>query len=165
MYDVKPVTSDKEMDCGASCLKMLLAYYGIDVPLETLIEECHTRVNGCTLKDVMLAARAHGLADAKAYKMDAEELIQQDRPAIIWWRYYHFCIFCGKNEKGEPVIINPDRGRYPIDTGTFKSLYSGIALFNGEPVTVPDEGGGDYEARIAALEDELAAAKIILGVE
>ena len=64
------------------------------------------------------------------------------------------------------MIINPDRGRYAIDAGTFKSLYSEVALFNGEPETLPDEEpAGDYEARIRLLEDELAAAKIILGVE
>ena len=165
MYDITPVTSEKSMDCGATCLKMLLSYYGIDAPLDELTEECNTRVNGCTLRDVMVAARGRGLTEIAAFKMDAEELIRQDRPAIIWWRYYHFCVFCGKNEKGEPVICNPDRGRYAIDAGTFKSLYSGVALFNGEPETLPDEPTGDQEARTEALEDELAATKIILGVE
>ena len=165
MYDVTVVTSPKTMDCGATCLKMLLSYYGTDVDLDVLTGELNTRVMGCTGKDVMRVGRAHGL-DPVAYKMDAEELIMQDRPAIIWWRYYHFCVFCGKNAKGEPVIINPDRGRYAIDKGTFKSLYSEFAIFNGAPESLPDEGGsGDYEERIAALEDELAAAKILLGVE
>lgn len=165
MYNVTPVTSPKSMDCGATCLKMLLSFYGIDAPLDELIEECNTRINGSNARDVMVAGRGRGL-EMICFKMDAEELLKQDRPAIIWWRFYHFVVFCGLNDKGEPVIINPDRGRYAIDAGTFKSLYSEVALFNGEPETLPDkEPAGDYEARIRLLEDELAAAKIILGVE
>ena len=48
MFDVTPVTSRREVDCGPTCLKMLLAYYGIDVPLEQLIVECGENVWGCT---------------------------------------------------------------------------------------------------------------------
>lgn len=34
MYDVISVTSERPTDCGATCMKMLLAYYGQDVPLK-----------------------------------------------------------------------------------------------------------------------------------
>ena len=37
MYDVDLTTSMGTVYCGPACLRMLLAYYGIDVPLETLI--------------------------------------------------------------------------------------------------------------------------------
>lgn len=133
MFDVKPITSPKQVDCGATALQMLLAYYDIDVPLDQLIVECNTRIVGCSAKDLLRVGRAHGMTDMHAYSMDAGEVIKQDRPSIIWWRYNHFCVCCGMNEKGEVVICNPDRGRYPLDVGSFKSFYSGIALFNGEP--------------------------------
>ena len=90
MYDVIPVTSPKNYDCGATCLKMLLAYYGIDIPLEDLIRECNTRMIGCSGGDLLRVGRAHGLKDMKAYSMDAEELIRHDRPGIIWWKYGHW---------------------------------------------------------------------------
>ena len=132
MYDVVPVTSPKATDCGPTCLKMLLAYYGEEVPLDQLIEECHTRLIGCTAKDVMAAGRLHGL-DMRAYKMDADELMRQDRPAVIWWMYNHFVVFCGLDADGKVVICNPDRGRYRVSAGTFASFYTRVALFNGEP--------------------------------
>lgn len=137
MFDVTPVTSPKQLDCGATCMKMLLSYYGTDVPLNTLIRECNTRVIGCSGKDLMQAGRKHGL-DMMAFQMDAEELIRQDRPAIIHWKHTHWCIFCGMNDKGEVVICNPDRGRYPLDAGTFASFYTGVALFNGDPEDLPE---------------------------
>lgn len=136
MFNVMPITSKIAVDCGATCLQMFLAYYGIDVDLKILTEECETNVTGCTAGGIKRAGEKHGL-DIKAYNMSAEELIRQDRPAIIHWRSNHFCVFCGMNEEGKVVICNPDRGRYPLPVKSFTNFYCGVALFNGEPVDLP----------------------------
>lgn len=138
MYDVTPITSDIERDCGPTCLKMLLAYYGEDVPLSDLTRECKVGIVGCSGADLLRAGRVHGL-DMKAFQMDAEDLIRQDRPAIIWWKYTHWCVMCGKDNDGNVVICNPDRGRFGIDPESFAVLYTGIAIFNGEPNDLPGE--------------------------
>lgn len=132
MYDVTPITSPKEVDCGPTCLQMLLAYYGEDIDLDTLIKECNVKISGCTGKDLMRVGNAHGM-DMKAFKMDAEEIAVQDRPSIVWWLYNHWCVCCGLDENGQVVICNPDRGRYRMSQSLFKAFYSGVALFNGEP--------------------------------
>ena len=139
MFDVKPITSPINLDCGATCMEMLLDYYGIDVPLDDLIVECHTRIIGCSAKDLIRVGRAHGL-DMIAYKMDAEELVKQDRPAIVWWRYSHWCVFCGQDDAGNVVICNPDRGRYRMSKGIFASFYTGVSLWNGEPHDIEEVG-------------------------
>ena len=141
MYDVIPVTSPKNYDCGATCLKMLLAYYGIDVSLEDLIRECNTRMIGCSGGDLLRVGRAHGLEDMKAFRMDAVELIHQDRPAIIWWKYSHWCVFCGQDEAGKIVICNPDRGRYRMPASIFDAFYTGVSIWNGEPELNTDTEG------------------------
>lgn len=139
MFDVKPVTSERQTDCGPTCLKMLLEFYGINVELQQLIQECGVDIIGCSANDLTRVAREHGLTEITIYSMDAEELVKQDRPAIIWWCWNHFVVFCGKNDKGEIVICNPDRGRFPIDFGTFKTRMTGIkpgqgiSIWNGEP--------------------------------
>ena len=137
MFDIYPVTSAIPNDCGATCLKMILAYYGQDIPLEQLVKECNTRLIGCSAADIMRAGRLHEL-DMKAYKMDAEELVNQDRPSIILWRYNHFVVLCGKDEEGKIVICNPDLGRYRMSFGTFKCFFTEICLFNGEPHDLPE---------------------------
>lgn len=137
-YNVTPITSDKPFDCGPTCLQMLLAYYGTAVDLETLTRECGVTYMGCSAKDVMLVGRAHGL-DMVAFNMDAAELIRQDRPAIVWWKYQHFVVFSGTDENGKVVICNPDLGRYRMTAGTFKAFYSGVSLWNGEPHDLPEE--------------------------
>ncbi len=142
MYDVTPVTTEHLTACGPASLAMLLAYYGQSVPLDDLIDECDTRMIGCTGADLLRVGRLHGL-DMLAYEMSADELLRQDRPAIIWWKYGHWCAFCGRNAKGEPVICNPCRGRYPLDAGTFGALYSGVALFSGVPTELPPDYFGE----------------------
>ena len=154
MYDVIPVTSPRETDCGATCLKMLLDYYGIDVPLDQLTKELETRLIGCSAADIMRVARAHGLDDIQSYSIDANELVRQDRPAIIHWKYNHWCVFCGCDDEGRVSIANPDRGRFRMSFGTFAALFTGlddrpdqgVAIFNGEPADLKFVAEDNYSA-------------------
>ena len=162
MYDVKVVTSAKQVDCGPTCLKMLLDYYGIEVDLDALIQECNTGIVGCTGLDLKRVGNAHGL-DMHAFKTEsAEDMLYTDRPSIVHWKYGHWCIYCGM-DNGKAVIINPDRGKYHMAVDTFAAMYSGTFLTNGDPEDIPAPPS-DAE-RIRQLEEELAAAKILLGVE
>ena len=132
MYDVKPITTAYATACGPACLAMLLKYYGIEVPLEQLIEECHTGIVGCSAKTLMDVGRSHGLT-LSAWGFTANGILTQDRPAIIWWEYDHFVVFCGLNEAGEPVICNPMSGRFPISKETFERKFSGVVVSHGRP--------------------------------
>ena len=160
MYDVNVVTSAIKMDCGPTCLKMLLDYYGIEVDLDTLIRECNTRIEGCSGKDLKRVGNAHGL-DIRAYATDADTLIKMDRPGICHWRHSHWVIFCG-TDNGKVVIINPDRGKFHMSEGSFKMFFSGTVLFNGEPQELEPEPEfttadivemlADHEYRVCLLE-------------
>ena len=132
MYNVKPVTTAHATACGPTSLKMLMSYYGVDVPLKDVIAECGEKITGNSMADLARVGRNHGL-DMVSYQMDAEALLKNDRPAIIWWRRVHFVVFCGLNDKGEPVICNPSSGRFPMNRDAFCTAFSGIALCNGRP--------------------------------
>lgn len=156
MFDVNPMTSPRELDCGPTCLKMLLAYYGIDVPLDQLVEECGLDLTGATGADLLRVGRLHGL-DMQAYSMDADELVRQDRPAIVNWKHNHWCVFAGTDDAGRVSVCNPDRGRFRMSFGTFAALATGledhpgqcVAIFNGEPVDL-----------IAAAPDNIPAGTV-----
>lgn len=170
MYDVKPITSPKPLDCGPTCLEMLLAYYGTDVPLETLTEECGLTLAGSTAADLMRVGRLHGL-DMQCFSIDAGELVRQDRPAIVNWRNNHWVVFAGADGDGRVWVCNPDRGRFRMDEETFASMATGldshpgqvVAIFNGDPADLlpaaPDnipagavfELGGAYYRALAAI--------------
>lgn len=151
MFDVTPVTSRREVDCGPTCLKMLLAYYGIGVPLDQLIAECGENVWGCTAKDLMVAGGLHGLG-MTAYHVDADELLGLDRPSIIWWRRNHWCVLCGVRDDGRVEICQPDRGKFSVSKGSFESLYAGVAIFNGEP----HDNGEPEPVTVSDLADAMA---------
>jgi len=138
IYQITPIISPKPTDCGATCLKMLLDYYHIEADLDTLIKECKTTLIGCSAGDINRCGRKYGL-DMRAYKTEAKDIFTQDRPAILWWMRRHFVVYCGMNEDGKAVIINPDSGRYCRSKETFESFYSGIELTNGEPQDLPNE--------------------------
>lgn len=137
MYDVKPVTTATANACGPASLKMLLNYYGVDVTLEDLIRECCTGIIGCTAADLIRVSNKHGL-DMHGYKTDADAVMKQDRPAILFWKFTHYVVFCGMNDKGEPVICNPSCGRFAISVDAFTRFFSGIELCNGRPDDVFD---------------------------
>lgn len=151
MFDVKPITSPVHNDCGATSLKMLLSYYGIEVDLETLVKDCNTTRRGCTGKDIAVAGRKYGLdmiswkekgipfppSDPDAREIDVPTL-EEDRPAIIWWDFDHWCVLCGKDDDGKIVICNPDRGRYRMPESLFNFYYCGVSITNGIPERLPD---------------------------
>lgn len=144
MFEIDFCSQRRETCCGPASLKMLLGYYGVDVAFDTLVEECHVSVDGCTAVDLLRVGRAHGLASLSAWQTDAEDVLKQDRPAILYWRGTHFLVYGGLNEQDEPVLYNPARGVYAIDRGTFAVLFSGIMLSNGMPEDVCLVASGNY---------------------
>lgn len=154
MFDVKPITSKVERGCGPTCLTMLLDYYGIPADRDEITKECCVNIAGCTAGDIVRVGKAHGL-DMTAYKMDADELIRQDRPAIAWYRYAHFVIMAGQDDQGNVVICQPSQGRFAMDAESFSKLYSGVAIFNGEPEDLPappvQATAEDYEEALGRL--------------
>lgn len=140
MYDITPVTSTKSVVCGPASLKMLLSYYETDVDLDTLISECGVTISGCSAKDLIRVGNAHGMT-MQAYNESAEDALNADRPCIVWWKYSHFVLCCGKDDEGKAVVCDPTRGRYRLSVGTFKSFYSGVSLYNGAPEDLTPEAG------------------------
>lgn len=67
----------------------------------------------------------------------------------------------------EPIITDSGVYRYKYDSGTVRECTAKeIAEQEANlPVPEPTPSPDDYEARIAALEEELMATKILLGVE
>lgn len=80
------------VDCGPTCLKMILKYYGKNVPIEYLREICNNNKMGSSLLDISDAAEKIGFKTMgfKAKKLDYENNIQT--PAILFWNDTHFVV-------------------------------------------------------------------------
>lgn len=123
-----PVIMQMEaLECGAACLTMVLAYYGKWIPLEQIRTDCGVSRDGSNAKNILVAARYHGLT-AKGYRCEAEAMREQGSfPCIIHWNFNHFVVLCGI--RGDKVYLNdPGRGSTVVDWKTFDSSFTGICL-------------------------------------
>ena len=135
-----PVTMQMEvLECGAACLAMVLAYYGRWLPLERVRADCGVSRNGSNARNILKAARAHGL-NAKGYRFEPETLRTEGSfPCIIHWNFNHFVVLCGF--KGNYAHINdPARGSLRIPMEHFDKSFTGVCLMM-EPAPAFEPGG------------------------
>ena len=88
-----PVVMQLEaLECGAACLTMILAYYGRWIPLEQIRADCGVSRDGSNAKNILKAARYHGL-EARGYRFEPESLREHGSfPCIIHWNFNHFVV-------------------------------------------------------------------------
>lgn len=64
-------------ECGAASLAMILAYYGLWIPLEQMRQECGVDRNGSKASSILKAARKHK-CDARGYRWSADLLLEKN---------------------------------------------------------------------------------------
>ena len=124
---VPTVLQMEATECGAASLAMILAHYGLWIPLEKLRAECGVNRDGSKAGNVMRAAKARG-CEVHGYRWEAESLrAEQDYPLIIHWEFNHFLVLEGI--VGDTVYLNdPAMGRRTVHWDEFVTSYTGIAL-------------------------------------
>ena len=105
-----PVVMQMEaLECGAASLTMILAYYGLYLPLEQLRSDCGVSRDGSSAKNILIAARSYGL-QAKAFAFSPELLREKGQfPCVIHWNMNHFVVLDGF-KKDKAVLNDPARG-------------------------------------------------------
>ena len=119
-------------ECGAACLGMILAYYGLWLPPEELREKCGVGRDGSKAANILRAAV--GLdCEAAGYRWTAEDLRELSAagepvfPLIVYWEHNHFAILEGFTE--DKVRLNdPAMGRRRVSWRKFCNSYAEIAL-------------------------------------
>lgn len=113
-------------ECGAASLAMVLAYYGMWIPLEKLRQDCGVNRDGSKAGNVLKASRKLGF-EAAGYRIVVEQLREEDYPLIIHWEFNHFVVLEGI--RGDTVYLNdPAMGRRTVTWQDFRGSYTGIAL-------------------------------------
>lgn len=80
------------MDCGPTCLRIVVRFYGKNYSLQNLRERCHITREGVSLMGISDAAESIGLRTA-GVKITWEQLRDQvDFPCIVYWNQEHFVV-------------------------------------------------------------------------
>ena len=106
------------VECGAACLKIVLAHFGKVVPLAELRQRCGISRDGVTAMQLKQVAIALGL-EVKAARCTTRHLQNHGRfPCILFWGANHFLVlegFCA----GRADLNDPACGRRSISLAEF----------------------------------------------
>jgi len=120
-------------ECGAASLGMILAHYGLWIPLEKLRQECGVNRDGSKASCVIRAARNLG-CEADGFKWNAgmiRELVDEGEnpfPLIIHWEFNHFVVMEGFR-KDKVYLNDPAMGRRTVPWDDFRTSYTGVSLY------------------------------------
>ena len=136
---VPQVMQMEALECGAACLTMILAYYGLWVPLEQVRADCGVSRDGSKASNVVKAARRYGLAAKGATFSTASLRKRAPFPCIIFWNFNHFVVLDGF--RGNKAYINdPARGQVKVSMDEFEKSFTGVTLLF-ERTEAFEEGG------------------------
>ena len=117
-------------ECGAASLAMVLAHYGLWIPLEKLRAECGVNRDGSKASFVLRAARNRG-CKANGYRWTMNDIIQiipeNPFPLIIHWEFNHFVVLEGIRN-GKAYLNDPAMGRRTVPLEEFRTSYTGVSL-------------------------------------
>ncbi|MCR5136609.1 MAG: NHLP family bacteriocin export ABC transporter peptidase/permease/ATPase subunit [Oscillospiraceae bacterium] len=151
-----PVIMQMEaLECGAASLAMVMAYYGLWIPLEQVRLDCGVSRDGSNARNVLQAARNYGFV-AQGYRCEPDSLREgMKKPCIIHWNFNHFVVLDGFS--GRYAYINdPARGEVRVPMEEFDTAFTGIVL---EVVPGPDfQPGGKPKSTLAFARRRLKGA-------
>lgn len=108
-----------EFDCGVSCLKMIIDYFGKDIPFESLQNTLPIHQAGVSLKDISDVACNIGLK-TMGVKVNFERLVEDiPTPCIAFWKQQHFVVIYHVNEEYIWIADPASRGIYVQSKETF----------------------------------------------
>jgi len=123
---VRPLAQMSKVECGLTCLAMILTYHG----RKTSVSELRTRFSvgrdGSSALGIVKAARSMGMR-VKALSLQHTEMRRILLPAIVHWEFNHFLVV----ERWSPkwiYVVDPAGGRRRLTAEEFDAGFTGIAI-------------------------------------
>lgn len=122
-----------QMDCGATCLRIIFKYFGKLVSIHKIRKLCQTTKNGVNLLGISEAAEKLGFR-TYGIRLSLELLHEAELPCILHWNQNHFVVLY-RIEKGKYYISDPSAGLMTYEEKEFsrnwfstKELHAGLSL-------------------------------------
>lgn len=122
-----------QMDCGATCLRIVFKYYGQLVTINKIRKLCQTNKSGVNLLGISEAAEKLGFR-TYGVRLSLEQLREVELPCILHWNQNHFVVLY-KIRRGKYFLSDPASGLLGYDEKEFaknwfstKELHAGLSL-------------------------------------
>lgn len=122
-----------QMDCGATCLRIVFKYYGQLISIHKIRKLCQTTKNGVNLLGISEAAEKLGFR-TYGVRLTLEQLHEAELPCILHWNQNHFVVLYNiKNNKyyvSDPAtgLIAYDEKEFTKNWFSTKELHAGLSL-------------------------------------
>ncbi|CCP06685.1 putative microcin-H47 secretion/processing ATP-binding protein mchF [Erwinia amylovora MR1] len=113
-------------ECGLACLTMIAAWHGRDTDIYSMRKVFDVSNNGMTLRQLITAAERISM-NARAVRLELEELSSARLPCILHWSFNHFVVLKKISRKGA-VIHDPALGKRVVSNKELSNKFTGIAL-------------------------------------
>lgn len=125
------------MDCGATCLRMVMAHYGMSLRADEVRRACYTSRNGVSLLGLSDAGESFGLHTI-GVKLSWEQLRDEvPLPCIVHWNQNHFVVVYKITRRGgkwHVFVSDPGAGLLKYSQDQFLASWietKGISTPNG----------------------------------
>ena len=114
-----------EMDCGATCLRMIAQFYGRSYPLQSLREKCYVDREGVSLLGIAEGAENIGMRTLVVkitFDTDSDEdsgLTEVPLPCIVHWEQRHFIVVYKVSQK-YVWVADPAKGKMKLTREVFE---------------------------------------------
>ncbi|MBQ9377072.1 MAG: NHLP family bacteriocin export ABC transporter peptidase/permease/ATPase subunit [Schwartzia sp.] len=124
--DTPTILQMEAVECGAASLAMVMAYYGLWLPLEKLRQECGVTRDGSNARNIMKAARRFGMT-ADGHAANPRSVFKKPLPLILFWEFNHFVVLEGRD--GKKIYINdPAMGKRTVSWEDFVGSFTGVFI-------------------------------------
>ncbi len=106
-----------ETDCGVTCIKIILDYYNLDIPLSLIKEKCFTDLQGANILEISNTLKYFNF-ETVVVKASIEQLKESPLPAILLFENNHYVVLYKITKKGF-YISDPEFGKYILDNKLF----------------------------------------------
>ena len=114
-------------DCGATCLRMIVKYYGRTYSSQFLRERSYITHSGVSMLGISDAAESIGFRTI-GVKIPLEKLLEAPLPCILHWNQNHFVVLY-KIKRGKFHIADPAGSKYILKTGAFLKCRAGSVQY------------------------------------
>jgi ATP-binding cassette subfamily B protein len=131
-----------EMDCGPTCLRMVLRHYGKTYSLPFLRQRCYIEKQGVSLLNMSDALESLGMRTL-AVRLPLERLLEVPVPCIAHWRQNHFVVIY-KVTKTKVYVADPGFGPITYTWDEFRAAWLASKMGKDEGVLLLMEPTPDF---------------------